>query len=125
MLRVLFEQHYNGTGKCYKPAGRKIILADQFLLPQSTLRANPAFPERPDAYTDADYRQALRQIGLDDLIDTMNKEKTFTEEEIFENNTCDKLSADRRQLLICARVLLMKPDVVAFNESFSALDSDL
>jgi len=130
LLRIPFEQFYYGTGECLRPQGKKIVLAEPHILDSGTLRANLAFPESPETYSDAQYRHALKQADLSHLVVDLEIEKLkamMSEEEQakIERRSYSKLSNGEKQRLICARLLLTKPDVIILDEGFSAMDPAL
>lgn len=130
LLKIPFEQYYYGEGECFRPRDKKMTLAEPHILDSGTLRANLAFPESPEAYTDAEYKDALEYAELGHLVAELEAERNYarlTEEELgaIEKRNYSKLSNGEKQRLICARIMLNSPDIVVLDEGFSAMDPAL
>jgi putative ATP-binding cassette transporter len=78
------------------------------------LRNALSYPGAPDAFSDADLRQALERCGLDHLIPKLDQVDRWDKE----------LSLGEQERLAFARLLLHKPAWVFLDEATAALDED-
>ena len=89
-----------------------LLLPQRPYIPMGTLRAAVAYPGLPDAYADADLREALAAVRLPHLADQLDAEDNWTQ----------RLSGGEQQRLAVARALLAKPDWLFLDEATAALD---
>ena len=105
-----------GDGKVGIPADAKIMLLPQRpYLPQGTLRAALAYPEREEAYDDAAIREAMAKVKLGHLADKLDETDLWGQ----------RLSGGEQQRLAVARALLSKPDWLFLDEATASLDEKL
>ena len=83
-------------------------------LPLGTLRNALSYPSPPDAFPDADVRQALERCDLGNLIAKLDQVERWDKE----------LSLGEQERLAFARLLLHKPGWVFLDEATAALDED-
>jgi putative ATP-binding cassette transporter len=83
-------------------------------LPLGTLRNAMTYPGAPDAFSDADVRQALERCDLGNLITKLDQMERWDKE----------LSLGEQERLAFARLLLHKPGWVFLDEATAALDED-
>lgn len=133
ILRAMFDLWKYGTGDISLPKDANILFATQspLVFPDVTLRENLVHPysiykqkERPGdpdelLFSDAECHRALELNGLSELIPFLDKtgrsEKSWEEE----------LSAGQKQMLVFARMFLMKYDIIVLDEATSALDPEM
>jgi putative ATP-binding cassette transporter len=102
-----------------------LFLPQKPYIPIGTLRDAVTYPDtvRPERhpvkqskderlFTDAAIAEALRAVGLDDLIDRLEEERNWSM----------SLSGGEQQRLAVARALLHRPDWLFLDEATSALD---
>ncbi len=96
------------------------VPADMFFLPQKpyiplgTLRYVIAYPHDPDIHDSSALSQALRDAGLDNLIDRLDRD----------DNWPQSLSGGEQQRVAIARALLAKPAWIFMDEATSNLDPE-
>lgn len=100
-----------GRGTIERP-DKMLIIPQRDFIPQGTLMAAIAYPQRTTDYTEADCIHALNQVGLEKLTGDLNKEADW--------HQC--LSGGERQKVALARCFLKRPDYLILDETFSAID---
>jgi putative ATP-binding cassette transporter len=104
-----------GSGTILTPApGAMAFLPQRPYLPLGTLRNAVTYPGPPDAFSDADVRQALERCDLGNLVTKLDQEERWDRE----------LSLGEQERLAFARVLLHKPGWVFLDEATAALDEN-
>ncbi|MBV9113463.1 MAG: ABC transporter ATP-binding protein/permease [Hyphomicrobiales bacterium] len=102
-----------GRGKISLPArGDMIFLPQQPYLPPGLLCDAIAYPAESKDFSDEDLRAALRRIGLDHLVDELNRHASWDR----------YLSLDEQQALSFARVLLHSPRWVLLDDALGAIE---
>jgi putative ATP-binding cassette transporter len=81
-------------------------------IPLGTLRYVITYPHSPDIYDHAALAGALRDVGLENLIDRLNRD----------DNWPQSLSVGEQQRIAIARALLAKPDWIFMDEATASLD---
>jgi putative ATP-binding cassette transporter len=113
LFRVLAGLWPFGRGRIDLPAHAKILFLPQKpYLPIGTLAEALAYPETPDRYDPAQYREALEACRLPHLVDRLDEQ----------GNWSMILSPGEQQRLAFARALLYRPDWLFLDEASSALD---
>ncbi|GAA3569557.1 ABC transporter ATP-binding protein/permease [Microlunatus spumicola] len=102
-------------GVVSRPQGPVIFCSQQPYLPKGALRAAVTYPAPAEEIPDHAVRQALVDVQLGHLTDHLDEIKEWME----------TLSPGERQRLSFARVLLLQPSLVFFDESTSALDEGM
>jgi len=102
-------------GVVSRPQGPVIFCSQQPYLPMGALRAAVTYPAPAEDVGDHAVRQALVDVQLGHLVDHLDEVKEWME----------TLSPGERQRLSFARVLLLQPSLVFFDESTSALDEGM
>jgi putative ATP-binding cassette transporter len=92
-----------------------IFCSQQPYLPMGALRAAVTYPAPAEDVPDHAVRQALVDVQLGHLVEHLDEIKEWME----------TLSPGERQRLSFARVLLLQPSLVFFDESTSALDEGM
>ncbi len=93
---------------------------DMFFLPQrpyiplGTLRYVISYPHNPDHHDRAALGQALRDVGLPNLVDRLDRD----------DNWPQSLSVGEQQRIAIARALLAKPSWIFLDEATASLDPD-
>jgi len=104
-----------GSGTILTPApGTMAFLPQRHYLPLGTLRNAVTYPGPPDAFSDADVRQALERCDLGNLVTKLDHEECWDRE----------LSLGEQERLAFARLLLHKPGWVFLDEATAALDEN-
>ncbi len=104
-----------GSGTILTPPPEAMaFLPQRPYLPLGTLRNALSYPSPPDAFLDADVRQALERCDLGNLIPKLNTTERWDKE----------LSLGEQERLAFARLLLHKPAWVFLDEATAALDED-
>jgi len=83
-------------------------------IPLGTLRYVITYPHSPEAYDRADMIQALRDAGLANLVDRLDRD----------DNWPQSLSGGEQQRVAVARALLAKPAWLFLDEATASLDLD-
>ncbi|BAR57888.1 putative ATP-binding cassette transporter [Bradyrhizobium diazoefficiens] len=96
------------------PPAAMAFLPQRPYLPLGTLRNALSYPSPPDAFLDADVRQALERCDLGNLIPKLDTTERWDKE----------LSLGEQERLAFARLLLHKPGWVFLDEATAALDED-
>ncbi len=102
-----------GSGAVDVPGTNRVLFLPQRpYLPIGTLRAAISYPAPAQGYTDAELVEALRAVGMPQLIDELDTDR----------NWAQTLSQGEQQRVAFARIFLNKPDWVFMDEATSALD---
>ena len=115
LLRALAGLWPYVRGVVSRPQGHVIFCAQQPYLPLGTLRSAITYPAPDEALPDHAVRQVLADVQLGHLADHLDETKDWM----------TTLSPGERQRLAFGRVLLLRPDLVFFDESTSALDEGM
>ncbi|HEX6259440.1 MAG TPA: ABC transporter ATP-binding protein/permease [Woeseiaceae bacterium] len=104
-----------GSGTILTPAPEAMaFLPQRPYLPLGTLRNALSYPGSPDAFSDAEVRQALERCDLGNLVAKLDRTERWDKE----------LSLGEQERLAFARLLLHKPSWVFLDEATAALDED-
>jgi putative ATP-binding cassette transporter len=104
-----------GSGTILTPPPESMaFLPQRPYLPLGTLRNVTTYPSPPDAFSDADVRNALLRCDLGNLLDKLDREERWDRE----------LSLGEQERIAFARLLLHKPGWVFLDEATAALDED-
>lgn len=114
LVKALAGLWRHGEGAIERPTGPVAFASQQVYLPLGSLEAALAYPALPEAFSVAQYRQALAAVGLDAL---------WTTDEPAWQRLRQGLSGGERQRLALARLHLHRPDWVVLDEATSALDA--
>jgi len=101
-----------GGGTVERPAERMMFLPQRAYIPLGSLRHVVCYPDAPEAHSGEDIAQALRDAGLDRLINELDAEEHWAQ----------RLSGGEQQRVALARVLLAKPDWLFLDEATASLD---
>ena len=96
------------------PRGAMAFLPQRPYLPLGTLRNAMTYPDQPDAFSDADVRQALERCDLGNLVGKLDEAERWDKE----------LSLGEQERLAFARLLLHRPGWVFLDEATAALDEE-
>mgnify|MGYP003585965422 CR=1 FL=1 len=111
LLRALAGIWPQAAGTVVLPA-HSMFLPQRPYLPHGTLRAALAYPQSPDAYSDAELQAVLHTVRMPQLAQQLDVESNWTH----------KLSGGEQQRVAIARALLKKPRWIFADEATSALD---
>ncbi|MGE3149953.1 MAG: ABC transporter ATP-binding protein/permease, partial [Pseudorhodoplanes sp.] len=98
-----------------KPGARLFMMPQRPYVPLGSLRRAASYPQAPEAIDDDALKQALRDVGLEHVIERLD-EKDVSWDQV--------LSGGEKQRLAFARLLIDKPDIVVMDEATSALDTE-
>lgn len=102
-----------GTGTVrVPPRDEAMFMPERPYLPLGTLRSAVTYPARPNHADDATIDSALRQMGLDHLLPSLDREARWDQ----------TLSLDEQQRLAFARLILYAPRWVILDDALSAVD---
>jgi len=101
----------NGTIRLPDPHAM-MFMPQRPYLPLGTLRGAIAYPDPPDAFSEAEIRAVATRVGLDDFLPMLDMERRLDKH----------LSLGEQQLVGFARLLLHGPTWVFLDEATSALD---
>lgn len=98
-----------------KPNAKLFMMPQRPYVPLGTLRRAAAYPQAADTIDDAALKDALKDVGLEKVIERIDEENVAWDQ---------VLSGGEKQRLAFARLLLEKPDIVVMDEATSALDTE-
>ncbi|PWC44361.1 ABC transporter ATP-binding protein/permease [Azospirillum sp. TSO22-1] len=102
-----------GHGRIALPAHTRVFfMPERPYLPRGTLRAALSYPVGPEKVTDEQAAEALRRVGLAQLIHRLDEELPWDEE----------LAVAEKQRLGFARLLVRRPDWIFIEDATDALD---
>jgi putative ATP-binding cassette transporter len=105
-----------GSGTILTPAPEAMaFLPQRPYIALGTLRNALSYPGPPNAFSDADLRQALERCDLGNLNTKLDQEERWDKE----------LSLGEQERLAFGRLLLHKPGWVFLDEATAALDEDI
>ncbi|ODT05880.1 MAG: glycosyl transferase family 1 [Mesorhizobium sp. SCN 65-20] len=103
-----------GRGRMELPSGKRItFLPRQSYLPPGTLRDVLAYSGGDRQFGDAEFADALRAVGLERLVPSLDRVAAWSEE----------LNIDELRLIAFARVRLHRPDWVIVDEALETLNA--
>jgi putative ATP-binding cassette transporter len=113
LFRVLSGIWPYAKGNIGLPTGKRVIVLPQSpYFPIGSLIEAISYPEPPDTYKREDIQQALRDVGLAQLVDRID--------EVGHWNMM--LSGGEQQRAGIARAMLYKPDFLFFDEATASMD---
>ncbi|CAH1677468.1 putative Inner membrane ABC transporter ATP-binding protein YddA [Hyphomicrobiales bacterium] len=115
LVKALAGLWRHGEGSIERPAASVSFASQQVYLPLGSMAAALAYPALPEAFGEAQYREALDAVGLSDF---------WTSDEPEWQRIRHGLSGGERQRLALARLHLHKPDWLVLDEATSALDAE-
>ena len=96
-----------------KSGSRMFLLPQRPYIPIGTLRRAAAYPEAPEAFSNAEIAAAFEKVGLGHHLERLDEDAPWDQ----------TLSGGEKQRLAFARILLHKPDIVVMDEATAALDT--
>ena len=116
LLRAIAGLWNAGTGRLVRPPLEEVLFLPQrpYII-LGTLREQLLYPNRNQEKSEAELREVLQQVNLQNLLNRING---FDTEESWEN----VLSLGEQQRLAFARVLITRPSFTILDEATSALD---
>ncbi|HEY1299028.1 MAG TPA: ABC transporter ATP-binding protein/permease [Stellaceae bacterium] len=112
LMRALAGLWRFGRGHIRVADGRALFLPQRPYLPLGSLANALAYPNDAAARPENELADALRAVGLGQLVDRLGEEA----------NWAQRLSIGEQQRLAFARILLARPEIVFLDEATSALD---
>jgi vitamin B12/bleomycin/antimicrobial peptide transport system ATP-binding/permease protein len=102
-----------GAGRIDRPPGQDLYCMPRTpYLPAGALKEALAYPATVDRFKDADYAQALQQLGLPRLVSLLNEVRRWDHE----------LNEDEQQAIAFARLMLHAPPWVLIDEALDSID---
>lgn len=116
LFRAIAQLRPWGTGKIELPKDDLLFfMPSRPHLPANfTLREAVCYPKTGSCFTDGELKQTLEIVGLDHLIEQLDKVDIWTR----------SLSREEQQRLGMVRLLLNKPHWIFLQEAFDSLDAD-
>ena len=116
LFRAIAQLRPWGTGKIELPGNDKLFfMPPRPHLPANfTLREAVCYPKSGSCYSDDELMQALKIVGLGNLIEQLDNVDIWTR----------SLSREEQQRLGMVRLLLNKPHWIFLQEAFDSLDAD-
>ena len=108
----------HGRGSILLPEHARLLYAAQdVFLPFLTLKELACLPDPPDRHTDAAVVAALRKAGLADFIGDLDQYGR-------NGQSWDQLlSGGQKEMLVLARIVVLRPNLLFLDEPTSALDA--
>ena len=104
-----------GGGRIVSPRGRSLCFMPAApFLPAGPLRETLTYPAAPEGVTDAHLVEALEACGLSRFAQRLDDASRWDQ----------TLSASERQRLACARLLVLRPDIVVLEDALSAFEEE-
>lgn len=102
-----------GRGTVHLPLGQKVLFLPQkpYLI-IGTLRAQLSYPAAADTHSDTEFRRALTDCDLPQLVERLDEEQHWAQQ----------LSGGEQQRIAFARALLHKPDWLFMDEATASMD---
>lgn len=113
LLRTVTGLWPHACGSASYDRARALTLSQKPYLPLGSLREALWYPHPPIREKDAELRQTMQQVGLQQLSDQLDEERDWAQ----------TLSVGEQQRCAFVRALLARPAVLFLDESSSALDA--